>query len=49
MSEMDKNADNLHNMGGQTLKFSCENIEVCLRNRKCFYHVRSRVDAINGI
>ena len=27
MSVMDENADNLHNMGGQTLKFSCEKIE----------------------
>ena len=27
---MDENADNLHNMGVQTLKFSCENIEVFL-------------------
>ena len=28
MSEIDENADNLYNMGGQTLKFSCQNIEV---------------------
>ena len=31
MSEMDENADNLHNMGGQTLKFSCESIEGVFR------------------